>query len=200
MSLMIRFLSAGLFAGAAVRLEGPRLSLRPPEFRDWAAWAALRARSRAFLTPWEPAWPADTLTRASFSRRVRRQSAEWRDDLTYSFLTFERAGDSLVGGLGLGNIRRGVAQTATLGYWIGEPYARRGYTTEAVGLVLDHAFGELDLHRIEASCLPGNQASRRLLGKLGFTCEGEARGYLRIEGSWRDHLLFALLKDDWRRP
>ena len=195
---MIRFLSAGLFQSSAVRLEGRRVMLRPPEVRDWADWAALRARSRAFLTPWEPAWPADTLTRASFSRRVRRQSAEWRDDLTYAFLTFERAGGALIGGLGLGNVRRGVSQTATLGYWVGEPYARHGFTTEAVRLVIGYAFDELDLHRIEASCLPTNQASRALLGKLGFTCEGEARGYLRIEGVWRDHLIYALLREDWR--
>ena len=196
---MIRFFGAGLLQWPSVRLPGDRVSLRPPELRDWSAWAALRARSRAFLTPWEPAWPADTLTRSAFNRRVRRQMAEWRDDLTYSFLAFERGGETLVGGLGLGNIRRGVSQTATLGYWVGEPFARRGYTAEAVALALDYGFGELDLHRVEASCLPNNDASRALLNKLGFTCEGMARGYLRIEGAWRDHLIYALLKEDWRR-
>lgn len=196
---MIRFFGASLLPGPVVRLEGDLVTLRPPEPRDWLAWSALRGRSRAFLTPWEPAWPADTLTRSSFTRRVRRQLAEWRDDLTYSFLTFERGGGTLVGGLGLGNIRRGVSQTATLGYWVGEPYARRGYTAEAVALALGYGFGELELHRVEASCLPNNEASRALLQRLGFTCEGMARGYLRIEGVWRDHLIYALLKEDWRR-
>ena len=196
---MIRLLGAALLQGPTVRLEGERVTLRPPGVRDWSAWSALRARSRNFLTPWEPAWPADTLTRASFNRRVRRQMAEWRDDLTYSLLTFERGGETLVGGLGLGNIRRGVSQTATLGYWVGEPYARRGYTAEAVGLALDYGFGELELHRVEASCLPNNAASRALLHKLGFTCEGMARGFLRIEGAWRDHLIYGVLKEDWRR-
>ena len=195
---LIRLLGGGLLEGPTLRLEGERVALRPPEARDWAAWAALRARSRAFLTPWEPAWPADTLSRSSFTRRVRRQLADWRDDLTYSFLSFERGGETLVGGLGLGNIRRGVSQTATLGYWVGEPFARKGYTTDAVARALDYGFDELDLHRVEASCLPDNQASRGLLHKLGFTCEGMARGYLRIEGEWRDHLIYALLKDDWR--
>ncbi len=194
---IIRFFGAGLFQSLLpTRLEGERVMMRPPEPRDWSAWAALRARSRSFLTPWEPAWPADTLTRDSFTRRIRRQMAEWRDDLTYSFLTFERDSGTLVGGLGLGNIRRGVSQTATIGYWVGEPFARRGYTAEAVRLVLDYAFDELDLHRVEASCLPNNQASRALLEKLGFSCEGSARGYLRIEGVWRDHLIFARLKED----
>ncbi len=196
---LIRFFGGSLLQGPTVRLEGELVTLRPPGPRDWSAWAALRARSRAFLTPWEPAWPADTLTRASFTRRVRRQMGEWRDDLTYSFLVFERGGETLVGGLGLGNIRRGVSQTATLGYWVGEPFARRGYTTEAVSLALEYGFGELELHRVEASCLPDNQASRGLLRKLGFTREGMARGYLRIEGSWRDHEIYALLKEDWRR-
>ncbi|MEI7611133.1 MAG: GNAT family protein, partial [Rhodospirillaceae bacterium] len=132
---MIRLLGAALGSGPAVRLQGRRVVLRPPETRDWSVWAALRARSRAFLTPWEPAWPVDSLTRSAFNRRVRRQMAEWRDDLTYSFLSFERETGALVGGLGLGNIRRGVSQTGTVGYWVGEPYARRGYTTEAVALV-----------------------------------------------------------------
>ena len=192
---MIRFFGVGL-RQPAVRLEGERLWLRPPELADWSEWVALRGRSRGFLTPWEPAWPADSLTRTSFNRRVRRQLAEWRDDLTYSFLTFERGSRSLLGGLGLGNVRRGVSQSATLGYWVGEPYARRGYTTEAVSLVLDYAFGDLEMHRVEASCLPNNEASRRLLEKLGFTCEGLARGYLRIDGVWRDHLIYALLRED----
>ena len=196
---MIRFLSAALLPNEPVRLEGKQVTMRPPELHDWSAWAALRARSRDFLTPWEPAWPSDTLTRAAFNRRVRRQLAEWRDDLTYSFLTFDRTHDTLVGGLGLGNVRRGVSQTATLGYWVGEPYARRGYTFEAVRRVLDYAFDELELHRIEASCLPNNEASRGLLLKLGFLCEGEARGYLRIDGVWRDHLIYALLKEDHQR-
>jgi len=195
---MIRFLGAGLLSLPTVRLEGTRVVLRPATLRDWSDWAELRARSRDFLTPWEPAWPPDTLTRSSFSRRVRRQGNEWRDDLAYSFLTLDKETETLVGGLGLGNLRRGVAQTATLGYWIGQPHARRGYTGDAVRLALDFAFDHLGLHRVEASCLPTNLASKGLLTKLGFTCEGLARGYLRINGAWRDHLIFAILSDDRR--
>jgi len=195
---MIRFLGGGLLSLPTVHLEGALVTMRPATLRDWAAWAELRALSRDFLTPWEPAWPPDTLTRSAFTRRIRRQGSEWRDDLAYSFLTLERQSETVVGGLGLGNLRRGVAQVATLGYWVGQPYARRGYTTEAVRLALDFAFDHLALHRVEASCLPTNQASRGLLDKLGFTCEGVARGYLRINGTWRDHLLYAILKEDRR--
>jgi ribosomal-protein-alanine N-acetyltransferase len=195
---MMRLLGSALLNLPAIRLDGALVSLRPPALRDWAAWSELRAVSRDFLTPWEPAWSPDSLTRQAFGRRVRRQSSEWREDLGYNLLSFEKDTEQLVGGLGLGNIRRGVAQAATLGYWVGEPHARRGYTADAVRLVIDFAFDHLALHRIEASCLPNNQASRGLLQKFGFTCEGLARNYLRIDGTWRDHLLFGLLKEDWR--
>lgn len=195
---MIRLLSSGLISPPALRLDGAHCYVRPPLPRDWRDWADLRADSRAFLTPWEPTWPADALTRTSFTRRLRRQAQEWRDDEGYSFLAFDRQSDVLVGGLGLSNVRRGVAQTATLGYWVGQPHTRRGYISAATRLVLDFAFGQLGLHRVEAACLPTNEASRGLLEKVGFTHEGYARGYLRIDGTWRDHVLYAMLREEWR--
>ena len=99
------------------------------------------------------------------------------------------------GGITLRNILRGVAQTGTLGYWIGEPHARRGYTLEAVDALARFAFGRLGLHRLEAACCPDNDASRRLLLKAGFELEGRARGYLKIDGRWRDHLLFGKVRE-----
>jgi [ribosomal protein S5]-alanine N-acetyltransferase len=196
---MIRFLGSGLLTNPpTLQIDGGLVTLRPLTLRDWNAWAELRGQSRDFLTPWEPAWPVDSLTRSAFARRVRRQANEWRDDLAYSFLTLERQTDRLVGGLGLSNVRRSVSQCATLGYWVGEPFARRGFTGAAVRLALDFAFEDLSLHRIDASCLPENQASRALLETFGFTCEGLARGYLRINGTWRDHLLYGLLREDWK--
>lgn len=196
---MIRLLGGGLLGMPAVRLDGQRVFIRPPHPRDWHAWAELRTVSRDFLTPWEPTWPPDALTRAAFGRRLRRQSAEWRDDESYSFLVFERPSEALVGGIGLSNVRRGVAQMATLGYWVGRPHARCGFTSEATGLILDFAFHHLGLHRVEAACLPTNLASRGLLEKVGFRHEGHARDYLRIDGQWRDHVLYAILRDDRRR-
>lgn len=194
---MLHLLGSGFAAAPSIRLDGPQCYIQPAQARDWRAWAELRGASRAFLTPWEPTWPADTLTRAAFSRRLRRQAQDWREDLGYGFLIFDRETDTLVGGLGLNNVRRGVAQTATLGYWVGEAYARRGYTSAATRLVLQFAFGQLTLHRIEASCLPTNVASQGLLEKVGFLQEGYARAYLRIEGEWRDHLLYAITREDW---
>lgn len=195
---MIRLLKNGLASPPAIRLEGERVYLRPPQPKDWQPWSELRALSRDFLTPWEPVWPADSLSRTAFLRRVRRHAIEWREDEGYGFLTFERATDRVVGGIGLSNVRRGVAQTATLGYWAGQPYIRRGYTSEAARLAVGFAFVQLGLHRVEAACLPTNQPSRGLLEKIGFQHEGYARGYLRIDGVWRDHVLYATLREDWR--
>jgi ribosomal-protein-alanine N-acetyltransferase len=187
-------------SGYGARLEGRFVYLRPPARGDYERWRELRESSRGFLTPWEPAWTADAHSRANYLHRVKLAAEEWRSDQSYSFLIFRQADDALVGGVTLGQVRRGVAQTASLGYWIGEPYAHRGYMTEALACLIGYAFGELGLHRIEAACLPHNEASRGLLTKLGFKEEGRAREYLRIDGRWQDHILFALLvSDDWRR-
>ena len=176
-------------------VRGEGIYLRPPEMRDYEAWADLRGRSRSFLTPWEPTWPGDDLTRLAFRRRLRRNQQEIDNDEAYPFLIF-RDNDELVGGLTLGQIKRGVVQSATLGYWIGEPYAGQGLMSGAVRAVTGFAFTSLRLHRIEASCLPHNEASMLLLERLGFTREGYARAYLRINGVWQDHLLYGLLETD----
>jgi ribosomal-protein-alanine N-acetyltransferase len=179
-----------------LRLERGRVYLRYPVMRDWRAWSALRAESQAFLTPWEPTWSHDALSRGAFRRRLRMYKSEMRQGVTYSFLIFRAADDVLLGGITLSNLRRGVAQTATLGYWIGLPHARQGYMSEALLAVLEFAFQRLGLHRVEAACLPTNEASRRLLLKSGFREEGYARQYLRINGRWQDHQLFAVLRGD----
>ena len=103
----------------------------------------------------------------------------------------------MLGGISLTNVRRGVAETCSFGYWIGERHARQGYMTEGLQLVLAFAFDALRLHRVEAACLPHNAPSRGLLLKSGFREEGYAREYLCIDGRWQDHVLFALLKEDW---
>ena len=185
-------------ADPAPLARGDGLYLRPAQSVDYAAWAALREASRAFLTPWEPSWPADDLTRAAFRRRLKRQSDEMARDEAYSFLIFEEGSENLLGGITIGGVRRGVAQAATLGYWIGAPYARRGHMTRAVAAATAFGFSSLRLHRIEAACIPDNVASARVLERNGFHKEGFARAYLRINGAWRDHLLFALLESDAR--
>jgi len=177
-------------------IERHGVLLRPPQMADYGEWATLREKSRRFLVPWEPTWPADDLTRGSFRRRLKRYAEDQRTDQAYAFFIFRKDDDVLVGGLTLANVRRGVAQAGSLGYWLGEPYVRRGYMTAAVNALVPFSFGTLKLHRLEAACIPTNVASIRLLEKCGFKREGHAREYLCINGVWQDHLLYARLAGD----
>lgn len=179
-------------------IESERVLLRTPQMSDYPAWAELRATSRDFLMPWEPLWAPDELSRASFRRRVRHYMRDLREDVGYALFVYDTATDGLVGGLTLCNVRRGVTQSCTLGYWVGAQYANQGYMTAAVRAVVPFVFDTLELHRLEAACLPANTASMRLLEKTGFQREGLARRYLRINGVWQDHVLYALLGSDPR--
>lgn len=170
--------------------------MRAPEEADYAVWADLRSRSKAFLQPFEPRWPLDELTRPSFRRRLRRYAQDARDRTGYAFFIFDRQTDDLMGGLTVSNIRYGVSQSCSLGYWMGAPYAGMGYMTEVLPGLFSFLFKDLGLHRIEAACLPANNPSRRLLERAGFVAEGIARGYLKIDGRWQDHRLFAKIASD----
>lgn len=181
---------------AAFAIEGEGVRLRPPRMGDHAAWSALRAHSHAFLQPWEPTWPGDDLTRAAYRRRIAAYTRDIEMGQGFPFFVFRAEDDVLVGGITLSNVRRGVAQSATLGYWIGQPYARRGHTLAGVRAVCRFAFNKLDLHRVEAACLPTNEPSKNLLLRAGFSLEGRARAYLKINGAWRDHLLFGLVREE----
>ena len=176
-------------------IVGEGVMLRTPQVTDYGDWAALRELSRDFLTPWEPTWPVDDLSRSAFRRRIRRYAEDLRTDQGYAFLIIRGSDNALVGGLTLANVRRGVAQASSLGYWMGQPFVDRGYMTAAVRAVIPFAFGTLRLHRLEAACIPTNAASIRLLENTGFIREGYARDYLCINGIWQDHLLYGRLKD-----
>ncbi|MDX5593024.1 GNAT family protein [Pseudovibrio sp. SPO723] len=170
--------------------------LRPPSVSDYEAWSQVRLESREFLQPWEPTWPPTDLLRTAFKTRIRRYSRERRDGTGYAFFLFNRHSEELMGGLTLSNVRRGVTQACTLGYWMGVRYAGKGFMRQSVSRLLPFVFEELKLHRLEAACLPHNEASINLLKRVGFQQEGYARRYLYINGQWQDHLLFAILKDD----
>jgi [ribosomal protein S5]-alanine N-acetyltransferase len=183
------------FADPLPSVAGEGVLLRIPQVPDYADWTALREESRDFLTPWEPTWPADDLSRSAFRRRIRRYSEDLRTDQGYAFLIIRSSDNTLVGGLTLANIRRGVAQAGSIGYWMGRPFVRQGYMTAAVRAIIPFAFASLRLHRLEAACIPSNAGSIRLLEKTGFVREGYAREYLCINGIWQDHLLYGRLKD-----
>jgi ribosomal-protein-alanine N-acetyltransferase len=176
-------------------IAGDGVTLRTPQMTDYGEWSALRQASRDFLTPWEPTWPIDDLTRSAFRRRIRRYTEDLRTDQGYAFLIVRNVDGALVGGLTLANIRRGVAQAGSLGYWMGLPFARRGLMSAAVRAVIPFAFATLRLHRLEAACIPTNAGSIRLLENTGFAREGYAREYLCINGIWQDHLLYARLQN-----
>lgn len=175
------------------RIDAERVYLRLPRLADHKSWAQLRAASRGYLTPWEPSWPADDLTRTAFRQRLAAYARELEAGEAFPFFVFRKDDDAILGGVRLFNIRRGVSQTGVVGYWVGESFAGRGYTTEAVKAVVDFAFGPLGLHRLEAACMPHNARSADLLSRCGFSEEGYARAYLKINGEWRDHRLFGLI-------
>jgi [ribosomal protein S5]-alanine N-acetyltransferase len=183
-------LAPWLAQSTATTIEGRKVYLRPPDMDDFEEWRDLRLASRKFLEIWEPTWEASELTRPAFRLRMRRYVNLANDDLAHAFFIFNKHDRKLAGAITLSNIRRGVAQAGTLGYWIGEPFARQGIMTDALSHLVPFAFQEWTLHRIEAACLPRNLASARLLDKCGFDHEGEAKAYLKINGVWEDHLLF----------
>jgi ribosomal-protein-alanine N-acetyltransferase len=178
---------------SGLRVEGDGICLRPPRATDYAEWRELRAASRSFLQPWEPTWPSDDLSRAAFRRRLQAYSRDRDAGLAYPFFVFRTADDALTGGITLSNVRRGVAQMGSIGYWCGRPFTRQGHTLAAVKALCDWSFRTLALHRLEAACIPDNAPSRHLLSKAGFEEEGYAKAYLKINGVWRDHVLFGLL-------
>ncbi len=183
-------------SSSSLNIEGRGVYLRYPQLSDYEDWATLREESRAFLTPWEPIWPADDLSRTAFRRRIKRYARDIKEDVAYPFFTFRASDNALVGGATISNVRRGVALACSLGYWSGEKYANLGLTSAAVKALFPFVFDTLKLHRIESACLPNNKPSQGLLRKVGYTEEGLARKYLKINGEWQDHLLFALIKGD----
>jgi ribosomal-protein-alanine N-acetyltransferase len=178
---------------SGLRIEGEGVVLRPPRASDYAEWRDLRARSKDFLQPWEPTWPIDDLSRAAFRRRLAAYARDREVGAAFPFFIFRTADGALTGGITLSNVRRGVAQMGSVGYWCGKPYARQGLTLAAVQALTQFSFRSLALHRLEAACLPENQPSRRLLNRAGFSEEGYAKAYLKINGVWRDHVLFGLI-------
>jgi len=181
-----------------IRIETERMTLRPPVHADYRAWSALRRASTDFLTPWEPVWAPDHLSRKSFTNRVYWAQRSINTMTAVPLFLTRRDDGTLLGAITLDNIRRGPAQAGTTGYWIGQAHARHGYMREAIEGLVHFAFDTLDLSRIEAGCLPENTPSRRLLEQCGYKYEGVAQSYLQINGRWRNHVLYANLRSDRR--
>lgn len=182
-------------------LEQGDLVLRAGIRADYSQWRRTRLKSMAFLTPFEPSWSEIDLSRNVYRQRLRRTRQEAMDGTDFSFLIFcqrPRQKDELVGGITLSNVRRRAAQQGQIGYWMAVDHAGKGYMTQAVGRVSRYAFDQLGLNRLQASCLPDNTPSRRVLEKNGFIEEGYAEKYLQINGAWRDHVLYGVTRDRFR--
>jgi len=181
-----------------LRIQTERMVLRAPQHSDFRSWTALRRNSEAFLIQWEPTWSKDHLSRKGFGNRVYWSHRSLNAGSAVPVFLERRADGMLLGAITLDNIRRGPAQAATMGYWIGASFARQGFMTEAIAALTHYAFTTLDLSRIEAACLPENKPSRGVLEKSGFKYEGVAQSYLQIDGRWRNHVLYANLRSDRR--
>lgn len=179
-------------------MTSERLFLRLPEARDYADWAKLRQDSTAFLDPWEPARESAYISRRAFRNRAAVAKRMAKDKRALSLLLFRQTDEVLVGGLTLDNMQAGVSKSCTVGYWMGENYARQGYMKEALEAAVQYAFTVLDISRIQAGCLPENAPSRALLEKSGFKYEGVVQSYLQIAGRLRNHVLYANLRRDRR--
>jgi ribosomal-protein-alanine N-acetyltransferase len=177
-------------------LRAGSIALRVPVMSDFERWAELRGASRHHLVPFEPQWSSDELSRSAFRERIRRYHRDMKDDYGYAFFMVRPADDAILGGITLSNVRRGVTQAATVGYWVGAPFVRRGYASSALGAVVTYAIETLRLHRIEAASMPANAPSLGVLDKAGFQREGLARKYLKINGLWEDHVLLARVAHD----
>ncbi len=183
--------------GWPARLQHGRVGLRPLRLRDAGRWSSLRLRNEAWLAPWEPSSPypwSQRHTRSAYMSMVNALRGQARQGTTLPFAVLYD--DVLVGQLTVSNVVRGVLRSAHVGYWIDEAHAGRGVTPTALALAVDHCFGPVGLHRIQADVRPENTASRRVVEKLGFRQEAFYLRYLDIDGAYRDHLGFALTIED----
>ena len=187
-----------LFSKRQLLIQTDRLDLRLPQLSDHKNWSQLRFESKEFLTPWEPTWSHDHLLRRPFISRVNWAKRSIQNGTAIPLFIINRNEGALIGAITLDNIRRGPNQTATMGYWIGLPYVRKGFMSEAISALVHYAFGTLDISRIESACLPENTPSRKVLEKCGFKYEGVAQAYIQIDGRWRTHVLYSSLRYDRR--
>ena len=178
-------------------LESQPVALRALRLSDAPAILALYQINAAYLQPWEAVRPPEFYTLAFQEESIQTGLAAAASDRGYVFGIVLRETDQLIGRLTLSGVTRAAFQNAYLGYWLDEGHTGRGLTTQAVGLALDHAFGEMRLHRVQAAVLPHNAASIRVLQKNGFRQEGLAERYLLIAGRWQDHAIFAITAEEW---
>jgi ribosomal-protein-alanine N-acetyltransferase len=173
--------------------------MRPLAPGDFKAWSEVRRRNVDWLTVWEPSRqrhqpdPADD--RSAFASRCMQRDRDRHAGTAYQFGLF--LGDQVVGEVNLNNVIRGAMQSATVGYWVDQAHAGRGYVAEGVVLLMQYAFEQLGLHRVEICIVPRNAKSRRVMEKLHIREEGVAVRYLEINGTWEDHVRYGFTAEEW---
>ena len=178
-------------------LKAKNVELRTPRYSDYEQWRDLREGSKAFLELWEPKRGNDFFKRNAFNSRVKWAKKSAKTDQAYQFFIFDKF-QTLLGSITIDNIRKGPSNAATLGYWLGKQHTGKGFMGEAVLHIIDFSFNRLTISRLEAATLPENKSSRRLLEKVGFKYEGVGQSYLQINGRWRNHVLYGMLRNDRR--
>ena len=175
-----------------------RCYLRLPNLKDFESWVNLRKKSEDFLSKWEPERDRNFYSMTLFKSRVKWAKKKFNEKKVIHAFIFRQDDGLLIGAITLDNVRRGPAQSASIGYWLGEPFQKKGYMFEVVKALIFYVFKNFDLSRLEAATLPENQASRRLLEKVGFKYEGVSQSYLQISGRWRNHIMYSFLRNDRR--
>ena len=178
------------------QVRGSGIELRHPRWAEYEDWARLRRESADYLAPWEPLWDPAHLSRNSYRAKLARLKKMVSNDTGYPFHIFRTNDETLVGACNISHVQRHVAQSAQLGYWIGQDYSSQGFGQASVRAALRFCFERLGLHRVEAAVQADNERSVRLLESLGFAKEGTARDYLKINGQWKDHDIYARLSSD----
>lgn len=175
---------------------GGGAQLRVPKWADFEDWVNLRRANRNYLQPWEPTWKEQHLSRQSYKSRLAQFKKMIAADTGYPFHVFRADDNRLVGACNLTHVQRGALQCAHIGYWVGQEYARNGFARASLRASLRFAFDDLGLHRVSAAVQADNVASIKLLETTGFTKEGVARSYLKIDNIWQDHIIYAKLSTD----
>ena len=182
------------------RLYGKRVMLRPITPADYPEWHEVRTRNEQWLIPWEPKRPAasadPTRDRSAFEARCTARERERSTDHAYPFGVF--VDQRFAGEVNINNVTRGALQSGTIGYWIDQARAGRGYIAEAVVVAARYAFEQLHLHRLEICIVPRNTNSRRVMDKLALREEGVALRFLEINGVWEDHVRYAITTEEWQ--
>ena len=185
-------------SAARLRLEEAPTAIRPTEPSDAREQLGLRLANRDHTGPWDPLRDESFYTEAGQRLELDLDQRSWAAGNAYAFAVLDIEGrDRIIGRVALSNVVRGPWQNATLGYWIDKDSVGQGHASRAVRLALAYAFDHVGLHRVQPAIIPRNAASKRVAQKVGFRHEGRALRYLKINGVWEDHDIYALTSEDW---